>query len=94
MKQEEMEKYLEEASGMDLYGLVDRLREQWKEICSCLTDFDEATTALYEPGGSLSALLVSLKMIMDRVWLTYTMITQYQEESEMRKIQEEVKSRK
>lgn len=76
-----MEKYLEEASGMDLDGLVDRLREQHKEMCNKLTAFDEKVTGLYEPGGSLSNVRGALLALQDHLWLAYSLITLYQEES-------------
>lgn len=77
----EMEKYLEEASGMDLDGLVDRLREQHKEMCNKLTAFDEEVTGLYEPGGSLSNVRGVLLALQDHLWLAYSLIALYQEES-------------
>ncbi|MBR2694817.1 MAG: hypothetical protein IKE69_11465 [Thermoguttaceae bacterium] len=38
---------------MTLDELVNTLREEHKNLCAYLTDLDEGTTGLYEPGGSI-----------------------------------------
>lgn len=38
---------------MTIDELVNTLRDEFKKLCAYLTDLDEATTGLYEPGGSI-----------------------------------------
>ena len=45
--------------------LVNTLREEYKNLCAYLTDLDEATTGLYEPGGSIKEVKRALWNIND-----------------------------
>lgn len=45
--------------------LVNTLREEWQNLCNYLTDLDEATTALYEPGGTIKEVRHALWNILE-----------------------------
>lgn len=45
--------------------LVDTLREEYKNLCAYLTDFDEATTGLCIPGGTIADVKRALWNIND-----------------------------
>ncbi len=50
---------------MTLDELVNTLREEHKFLCAYLTDLDEATTALYEPGGTINEVRHALWHILE-----------------------------
>lgn len=70
---------------MTLDDLVSTLREEYKILCAYLTDLDEATTGLYEPGGSIDDVKRSLWHINEcyfRAFLAVNNYTDGKEQSE------------
>lgn len=50
---------------MTLDELVTTLRDEHKNFCAYLTDLDESTTALYEPGGTIKEVRHALWNILE-----------------------------
>ncbi|MBR2692866.1 MAG: hypothetical protein IKE69_01505 [Thermoguttaceae bacterium] len=63
---------------MTLDELVETLREEHKNLCAYLTDLDEATTGLYEPGGSIDEVKRSLRHIHQRFLRALLAVTNYE----------------
>lgn len=62
---------------MTLDELVETLREEHKSLCAYLTDLDEATTGLYEPGGSIKDVKQALWNINDCYHNAFTAVDNY-----------------
>lgn len=62
---------------MTLDELVNTLREEHKNLCAYLTDLDEATTALYEPGGSIDEVKRSLWHICQCYFRAFLSVNNY-----------------
>ena len=62
---------------MTLDELVTSLREEWQNLCAYLTDLDEATTGLYEPGGSIDDVKRSLWHIYQCYFRAFLAVNNY-----------------
>lgn len=62
---------------MTLDELVTTLREEWQKLCAYLTDLDEATTGLYEPGGSIDDVKRSLWYINECYFRAFLAVNNY-----------------
>ena len=62
---------------MTLDELVNTLRKEHKNLCAYLTDLDEATTGLYEPGGSIDEVKHALWHIIDCYFRAFLAVDNY-----------------
>ncbi len=62
---------------MTLDELVNMLREEHKNLCAYLTDLDEATTGLYEPGGSIKEVKRALWHINECYFRAFLAVNNY-----------------
>ena len=62
---------------MTLDELVTSLREEWQNLCAYLTDLDEATTGLYEPGGSIGEVKRALWHINECYFRAFLAVNNY-----------------
>lgn len=65
---------------MTLDKLVDTLRGEFKNLCAYLTDLDEGTTGLYEPGGSIKDVKRALWNINACYFRALLAVTHYEDE--------------
>lgn len=59
---------------------VTTLRDEFKKLCAYLTDLDEATTALSEPGGTIKDVKHPLWGILNSYSRAMLAITHYEDE--------------
>ena len=57
--------------------LVNTLRDEFKNLCAYLTDLDEATTGLSEPGGSIDEVKHSLWHIYQCYFRAFLSVNNY-----------------
>lgn len=65
---------------LKLDELVTTLREEYKKLCDYLTDLDESTTSLSEPGGSIRYVKHTLWGILNSYSRAMLAIVHYEED--------------